>query len=221
MNGLERFANELGGADRDRRYQSVVTAKVTKIQDDGLYEIQYLATVDPVVQADARVMAPMAGAGRGAFMMPEVDDEVVVAFEDGDPNQPIILGGVWNRAAKPPAQARQSTDNDVRTIVSRSGHELTFDDTPGSQRVVLKSRGGPEVVLDKNTATVHSGGATITVGPNGTVRIEGARITLAASTVAIEGALTINGVPYLMHIHTGGVITTPAGPVTGPVKGIP
>jgi phage baseplate assembly protein V len=217
MTALERFAHELGDPDRDRRYLSVVTAKVTKIQDDGLYEVQYLSSIDPTLQADARVMAAMAGAGRGAFWFPEVGDEVVVAFEDGDPNQPIILGGVWNRAAKPPSQARQSPDNDVRTIVSRSGHELTFDDGPGRQRVILKSRGGPEVVLDGGSATVHSGGATVTVGSGGAVRIEGARITLSASTVAIEGALTINGMPYTMHIHTGGTIT--AGPllVTGPV----
>lgn len=220
MNSLERFARASSDGKRERRYMSVVTAKVTKIQDDGLYEVRYLSTVDRTVQSDARAMAPMAGSGRGAFMLPEVGDEVVVAFEDGDQNQPIILGGVWNRESKPPSQAKQSTDNNVRTIVSRSGHELTFDDSPGSQRVTLKSRGGPEVVLDGSTATVHSGGATVTVGPGGAVKIEGARITLSASTVAIEGALTINGMPYTMHIHSGGVIPTPAGPVTGPVTGV-
>jgi phage baseplate assembly protein V len=219
MNGLERFAHDIGDPDRDRHYLSVATAKVTKIQDDGLYEVQYLAADDSTVQADARVMAPMAGAGRGAFMLPEVNDEVVVAFEGGDPNQPIILGGVWNRESKPPSQAKQSPDNNVRTIVSRSGHELTFDDSPGSQRVRLKSRGGPEVVLEGQTATVHSGAATVTVGPGGAIKIEGARITLSAGTVAIEGALTINGMPYAMHIHAPAMVPTPAGPVTGPVSG--
>lgn len=218
MNGIHHLVHENTG---ERRYLSVVTAKVTKIQDDGLYEIQYLATVDPTVQADARVMAPMAGARRGMYMQPLPGDEVVVAFEDGDPNQPIILGGVWNRESLPPGQARQSTDNDVRTIVSRSGHELTFDDSPGGERVKLRSRSGPEVVLDGRSATVHAGGATVTVDASGTVHISGARITLSASTVAIEGALTINSVPYTMHFHTGGTIS--AGPVmvTGPVKGIP
>jgi phage baseplate assembly protein V len=218
MNSLQRWAHDSSGGKRDRRYLSVVTAKVTKIQDDGLYEIQYIASVDPILQSDARAMAPMAGSQRGAFMLPETGDEVVVAFEDGDPNQPIILGGVWNRESKPPPQAKQSTENNVRTIVSRSGHELTFDDSPGSQRVTLKSRGGPEVVLDGRTATVHSGSATITVGPGGAVKIEGARITLSASTIAIEGAVTINGLPYTMHIHSGGTIQ-PAQ-VTGPVTGV-
>lgn len=221
MNPLQRWAHEAHHGQRERHYMSVVTAKVTKIQSDGLYEIQYLAAADTTVQGDVRTMAPMAGAGRGAFMLPDVGDEVVVAFEDGDPNQPIILGGVWNRGAKPPEQAKQSTDNHVRTIVSRSGHELTFDDSPGTQKVTLKSKGGPEVVLDGKTATVHSGGATITVGPAGAIKIEGARVTLSASTIAIEGALTINGMPYAMHIHTGGVVPTPAGPVTGPVASVP
>ena len=218
MNKLQRWAQDASSGDRDRRYSSVVTAKVTKIQDDGLYEVEYIASVDPIVQGDVRAMAPMAGNHRGAFMLPVVGVEVVVAFEDGDPNQAIILGGVWNRESKPPSQAKQSTDNHVRTIVSRSGHELTFDDSPGSQRVKLKSRGGPEVVLDGRSATVHSGGATVTVGPGGTVKIEGARITLSAGTIAIEGALTINGVPYTMHFHSPAVITTPAGTFTGPVS---
>jgi len=211
MSSLHRFVQESQG---ERKYTSVVTAKVTKIQDDGLYEIQSLATVDPTVQADARVMALMAGAGRGVFMQPQPGDEVVVAFEDGNPNQPIILGGVWNRESPVPGQANQSTDNNIRTIVSRSGHELTFDDSPGSERVTLRAKTGAEVVLDARTVTVHSGASTITVDATGSITIQGARITLSGATVAIQGALTINGVPYAMHIHSGGVL--PFG-LTGPV----
>lgn len=227
MNGLERMIGKLDSDAREPRYRSVITAKVTRIQDDGLYELMYLGTASPddpedrTVQVDARVMAPMAGKARGAFMMPDVGDEVVVAFEDGDPNQPIILGGVWNRESPPPAQAKQSPKNHVRTIVSRSGHELTFDDSPGGGKVTLRSKGGPVVVLDGSTATVKSGQAEIVLGPGGVITISGTSITLDAATVAVRGGLTVNSVPYMMHIHSGGVVPTPVGPVTGPVKGIP
>lgn len=219
MNGLEQLVRTSTEHERDRRYRSVVTARVTHIQDDGLYQVQYLAAVDPTVQFDVRVMGAMAGGGRGAYLMPEVGDEVVVAFEDGDPNQPIILGGVWNSEAQPPGQARPSPDNDIRTIVSRSGHELTFDDTPGSAKVTLRSAGGPEVVLDGTTATVRAGTAQIEIGPGGELRISGLSITLDAATIALQGALTINGVPYTLHIHSGGTIGPPG--VTGPVQGVP
>ena len=79
---------------------------------------------------------------------PEVDDEVVVAFELGNTNLPIILGGVWNRETPPPPQAREGATNDVRTIVTRSGHELTFDDTPGEEKILLKTQGGHRILLD-------------------------------------------------------------------------
>ena len=78
-------------------------------------------------------MAPMAGEGRGMHFFPEPGDEVVVAFQNGDTSNPVILGGVWNRGSGPPAQAHQGSANDIRTIVTASGHELTFDDTAGSR----------------------------------------------------------------------------------------
>jgi phage baseplate assembly protein gpV len=90
----------------------------------------------------------MAGDMRGVHFLPEPGDEVVVGFHVGDTNNPIILGALWNRDSKPPEQAKQSSRNDVRTIVTRSGHELTFDDTPGAEKVTVKSQGGHSIVLD-------------------------------------------------------------------------
>src|SRR5262249_14326356 len=100
----------------------------------------------------ARVMAPGAGAGRGCHFFPEVGDEVVVAFEMGNPDLPIILGGVWNQKSPPPDQARESTENDVRTMVSRVGHEVTFDDSPGGGKLIIKSGRGHTVILDDTGA---------------------------------------------------------------------
>jgi type VI secretion system secreted protein VgrG len=55
-----------------------------------------------------RVASPHAGSSPGFFVLPEVGDEVVVAFIEGDPDQPIIVGSVWN-AERPPPPPREST----------------------------------------------------------------------------------------------------------------
>lgn len=142
--------------NREQRVQGLVTAKVEKIEDDGTYRLKFFGMNgqdDDDHSAPARVMMPMAGGKRGVHFFPEPGDEVVVGFHVGDTNNPIILGALWNRDSAPPDQAQQSSRNDVRTIVTRSGHELTFDDTPGAEKVTVKSQGGHTIVLDDAPAT--------------------------------------------------------------------
>src|SRR4051794_35013716 len=116
----------------ERKNYGLVTAKVTGIMPDGTYELSYLTMDNGEPSAPARVMMPSAGAKRGFHFMPDVGDEVLVAFHCGDVNEPVILGAAFNDDSQPPDQARPSPDNNCRTIVSRSGHEVTFDDTPGA-----------------------------------------------------------------------------------------
>src|SRR5262249_38611388 len=70
---------------------------------------------------------PMAGSGRGLVTIPEVGEEVVVAFEREDLRFPFVLGAVWNGKDKPP-EANADGNNDKRLFKSRSGHHLLFDD---------------------------------------------------------------------------------------------
>src|SRR5207237_3412986 len=116
--------------------------------------------------APARVMMPMAGKGRGVHFFPEVGDEVVVAFLDGDSNAPVVLGGVWNDYSPPPDQAKESAANDIRTIVSRSGHEVTFDDAVGSEKLTIRSHSGHTIELDD-----APGRARVTMSSHGGRRI--------------------------------------------------
>jgi phage baseplate assembly protein gpV len=137
--------------NREQRVYGLVTARVEKIEDDGSCRLKLFGMNggdDDDESAPARVMMPMAGKGRGVHFLPEPGDEVVVGFHAGDTNHPIILGSVWNGASTPPEQAKRSASNHVRTIVTRSGHELTFDDTPGAEKVTVKSQGGHRFVLD-------------------------------------------------------------------------
>jgi uncharacterized protein involved in type VI secretion and phage assembly len=74
-----------------------------------------------------RIATLMAGSERGTFFLPEVGDEVLVAFEHGDINQPYVIGFLWNAVATPP-ETNSDGQNNIRKIRSRSGHEIIFND---------------------------------------------------------------------------------------------
>lgn len=180
MSALEQLMAPQTAQARERRVHGLVTAKVTSIDDDGAYRLEYLSMGDAQPSAPARVMMPMAGKKRGMHFRPDPGDEVVVGFELGDTSLPIILGGVWNNDSPAPDQAQPSPDNNVRTIVSRSNHELTFDDSTGSEKVVLKSHSGHEITLDDaplgRTVTIKTaGGLTVTLDDKtgGSISISG------------------------------------------------
>lgn len=84
----------------------------------------------------ARLVMPMAGRERGWMTIPEIDDEVLVAFVHGDVNNAIVLGSLFNGVDTPP-YANEDGENNLRVFQSRSGHRLTFDDTDGEERIEL------------------------------------------------------------------------------------
>lgn len=83
-----------------------------------------------------RLVMPMAGRERGWMTIPEIDDEVLVAFIHGDINHALVLGSLYNGVDTPP-YANEDQENNLRVFQSRSGHRLTFDDTSGAERVEL------------------------------------------------------------------------------------
>ncbi len=85
-----------------------------------------------------RVSQVFAGAGEGAVFHPRVGVEVIVDFEEGDPDRPIVVGRVYNGQNLPPAGA--PTVSTFKTMTSPGGgsyNELTFDDTAGNQQIKL------------------------------------------------------------------------------------
>lgn len=168
----------------------------------------------------ARTAVPMAGAKRGTYFLPEVDDEVLVAFEAGDVRRPYVLGALWNGGNRPPV-TNADGQNNVRLIKSRSGHVLQFDDTPNSERVTIQSKSGHRVTLSDADgsseisvvdgsgdfsivvdATAGSSAVTALRGdiafraPSGRVRLEGAWIEIDASgllNIEAGSTVTVNG----------------------------
>jgi hypothetical protein len=219
--------------NREQRVHSIVTAKVEKIEDDGTYRLKFFGMNgqdDDDYSAPARVMMPMAGSKRGMHCFPEPGDEVVVGFHAGDTNIPIILGGVWNHDSEPPDQAKQSSRNDIRTIVTRSGHELTFDDTPGAEKVTLQSQSGHSIVLDDApvtpTLTITTAlGRTIvlddTVPGQIAIRTPTCQITMAEPG-AISIAATVSISLSAPNISLNGAsVALGAGPGSAMIDGVP
>ena len=88
----------------------------------------------------ARLVVPGGGATRGVYYLPEVNDEVLVAFEQGDINRPYILGGLWNGTDAPPKgndTVANSSGVNQRIIQSRTGHIITLDDTDSKQMITV------------------------------------------------------------------------------------
>src|SRR5574340_129091 len=96
-----------------------------------------LLAFDGVAQQDgiiwARVVAPFAGDDRGTYFLPDVGDEVFVSFVQGDARYPVILGGLWNGAAKAPADIQSGGVNRYKRIKSKNGIVVTLDDQRGQE----------------------------------------------------------------------------------------
>jgi uncharacterized protein involved in type VI secretion and phage assembly len=171
----------------------VVTGVVTNNQDpDGLGRVKlrfpWLSDTDE--SAWARVAAAMAGPNRGLFLLPEVEDEVLVAFEHGDPRFPYVLGALWNGRDAPPADNADGK-NDIRVLRSRSGHVIRLTDADGAGKIEITDRTGDNTVtIDSASNTVTIAGTNITIkAGSGKLRLEGASIEIEASGPAsLKGA---------------------------------
>lgn len=116
----------------------------------------------------APVATMMSGGNRGSWFMPEVGDEVLVAFNQDDVAHPYIIGFLWNGQDAPP-----DPDPQNRMILTPGGHTLRFQDADGSKKVILQSSTGQTVTLDDSgtgSITLQGGGRILTMS-NGLVQI--------------------------------------------------
>lgn len=175
----------LGGGDRDAiAIAGVVIGIVTNNQDpDGLarVRVRFPWLADDAESWWARVATPMAGPDRGLYMLPEVDDEVLVAFEHGDPSRPFVVGSLWNGSDSPP-ESNDGGDNARRTIKSRSGHIVRLDDSDGAEKIEIVDKEGT------NSITIDSAENTITIMASGDISISSrdGKLTLSGTGVEIS-----------------------------------
>lgn len=143
----------------------------------------------------ARVVSFMAGTERGAFYLPEVDDEVLVAFEYGDINMPYIIGSLWNGKDKPPI-TNDDGKNNLRIIKSRSGHIIRLDDTDGKEKIeIVDKTEKNKIVIDskENKISIISEKDIEISAPNGKVIIDAKDIEAKSSaSTKIEASSTMD-----------------------------
>ena len=146
----------------------------------------------------ATLLSPYADKGQGLEILPEPQSQVVVGFEAGDPARPYIVGACWNGRRPPPEAAAAA--NNLRTLRTRSGSELQFDDTAGASRVTLSMASGHRLVLDDEAQQLtlqHANGCKIeidvagqvTITANATVEVNASGVNVHAPSVVCDGLL--------------------------------
>ena len=178
--------------ERDTRFYGVVIGVVTNIDDPeavGRVKLRFPWLSEEDESNWARVSQIMAGNDMGGWIIPEVGDEVVCAFEHGDIRRPFVLGSLYNGEDSPPGENDHSTDNNLRMFKSRSGHIIKFDDTSGDEEIVIIATG------DKSTVTIRADGdieincdnATITATQD--LNLEGNNVNITANAqLTCEGS---------------------------------
>ena len=188
---------------RDNLVVGIVTTIGNSLGSPGDVKVKYPGVNNELESNWARVVNPGGGKARGLTFMPEVNDEVIMGFENGDPRRPIILGGLFNGKDAQPAFKKSSGGTiDTRMMTSRLGHTIEFGDgaADADQYIGLSLAGGNhQVKLGKTefTATVpanvpmtlKAGTASIAISAQGEITITGKKITLKADTdVEMSGA---------------------------------
>jgi uncharacterized protein involved in type VI secretion and phage assembly len=210
---LDLLSNQTDSAARPDRIYGVVIGVVTNNRDPdnlGRVKVRFPWLTESDESSWARLATPMAGSDRGLFLLPEVDDEVLVAFEHGDVRFPYVLGALWNGVDTPP-RTNANGENNLRVMRSRRGHELIFDDSQNGAQVTIHTSAGHQIILDdtagqekiliqdrtsNNTITVDAVRNTITIAAQMQLSLQAPTITIEADTmltIKAGATLTLQG----------------------------
>ena len=186
MSGLGELVNLLTPLEVTEHCYGVTIGIVTNTQDEkklGRVKLK-LPLLSMENESDwVRVLTPLAGKEQGLYCLPEVDDEVLVAFEQGDPQRPYVLGALWNAKAPPPkAEVSQ------RQLLSRSGHSILLDDTKDKELVKISDRTGKNhiTITTKDNSLVIETEGDITIKAKGKLTLSGKGIDIDAQGSAVN-----------------------------------
>ncbi len=211
-----------------------VLGRVTSNEDPkGLGRIQVdFSFANQYSRIWMRVMTPNAGSSdkvgvnRGLTFIPEKGDQVMVGFEYGDPNRPYVLGSMFHGSNA----AGGGNNNTEKSIITRSGNEIKFDDDTGSISIKDKHGSDSLIVLDGNqnitvtssaSITLTSKKSSISMKADGTIDITGVNITINGSTTAamLSGGASLNLSSDGSIAAMSGTTTTVHGKDTTTVSG--
>lgn len=189
----------------------VYAAKVVDVRDPealGRVRLRLTSRKAPGVEsAWARVATLMAGDARGTWFVPDVGDEVLVAFEAGDVARPYVVGALWNSSAKPPESMDAAGDNPRRVIATRSGVRIAIDDA--AQSIEIADPNGNSIRLD-------SSGIALTASAK--VRVVASLAEVSASMLQVDAGMSkFSGVVSCDTLQATSVIASSYTPGAGNV----
>jgi phage protein D len=208
------------GSASGRPIAGVVQAIVTNAKDPlnlCRVKVKFPWLSDTYESDWARTVQLSAGNGYGSVMMPEVGDEVLVAFEQGDLRRPYLLGGLYNGQDKPPTGAPDLIDSSSgkvnrRGFVSRTGHTLSFAEKEGTNDGILLKTGGDNYVIELSKKDQK-----VTINADGSIEIE-AKGGPGAVKITASGDLDLKAKKISMKADSGVEIDGGAGNVD--MKGV-
>ncbi|MCE2909231.1 MAG: phage baseplate assembly protein V [Burkholderiaceae bacterium] len=174
----------------------------------------------------ARLATFMAGNNRGSWFVPDVDDEVLLAFEAGELRRPYVIGALWNGQDAPPESMDGSGQNYRKVLRSRNGVKVTLDDqdgqetllleTPGGQKVTLKDGPGEVLIEDSNGNSVKLETAGITITASAKVTVNASTVAVSASMVTVDAGLSkFSGVVQADTVICNSIISASYTPGAG------
>lgn len=209
-------------------------AEVISVKDpDHLNRVQIrLLSFDGVGDHDgpiwARVAVPFAGGDRGAFLVPDVGDEVLVTFVNGDPRWPVVVGGLWNGNAAGPETLGGSGDRvDRWTIVGKAGTRIAIVEessgqptisltTPAGVSGTLTDTGGGKIEFKGAGTTVTIDTQGVTIQTPSKVSVQASQVQVTAGMVKVDAAIAdFSGVVKCQTLQTTTVISSIYTPGVG------
>lgn len=150
-----------------------------------------------------RIASSMAGPDRGILFLPEVNDEVLLAFHHGNVEEPFIIGSLWNGKDKPPeANPVDNGKVNIRKIKSRAGNEIILTDEASKEKVEIHTPKGKKIIFDDGTKKIEikddnaKNTFTIDTQANSINLQAGSKVTIKVNSCTIEvdgsGGISIN-----------------------------
>ncbi|MFF8958574.1 phage baseplate assembly protein V [Streptomyces sp. NPDC014894] len=209
----------------DKRYYGVVEALVVESDgdDEGRVRLTFPWFDGTTVTDWCRVSQLYAGSGYGTLFVPEKGDEVLVAFVHGDMRFPIVLGGLYNGADKPPTARTRGRDQKI--VRTRHGHEVLLDDDASRAAVRITSAAGHVVELDdggKEIRITAADGGSVRISAQGDITLTAPKITVDSPSIDLGGGATEplvlgNALLTAFNTHTHPTAAGPTGPPAPPL----
>jgi uncharacterized protein involved in type VI secretion and phage assembly len=205
---------------------------VTDVADpDSMGRVQ---VVIPAIDAQreapiwARVAVPFAGNNFGAFFIPDVGTEVLVAFTAGDASHPVIIGNLWNGAASVP-ESLPGSAVDRWTLTGKNGTRIAIVEesasqekveitTPAGNSALISDEAGGKIKLEAAGSSIEITTSGITIQTGSTVTVNASQIKMSAGMVNVDAGMSkFSGVVQCDTLVTNSVISSSYTPGAGNV----